>query len=52
MLRGKAENLVLPDLPITGPLTMQLVNDDPTCWEATYSIPSKNTDTAFSAKSD
>jgi cysteine-rich repeat protein len=34
----KAQGVALPDvsLPVTMPITMQLVNDDGECWEATY----------------
>ncbi len=41
---GKGANLVMPSIPVSQPITVQLVNSDGECWEATYSAPAiKNT---------
>jgi hypothetical protein len=52
-LTGKGGNLQLPGLPLTAPVTVQLVRPDSnTCWSATYSAPSKNVATQFKAAPD
>jgi hypothetical protein len=50
--RGKGDNLPMPTLSLTLPVTVQLVNDDGTCWEATYSTARRNDATQFKAKAD
>ncbi len=41
---GKGADLVMPSIPVPQPITVQLVNSDGECWEATYSAPAiKNT---------
>jgi glucose/arabinose dehydrogenase len=43
----------LPAIPLVQPVTVQLINADGECWEATYSAPaSKNEDGLFRDKSD
>lgn len=54
-VKGKGENLLMPDLPLTQSLTVkvQLINADGVCWEADYSAPAKKNDsTQFNDKSD
>jgi hypothetical protein len=41
IVKGKGSNLYLPSIPITLPLTVQLVNGTGTCWSAVYSAPAK-----------
>jgi 6-phosphogluconolactonase (cycloisomerase 2 family) len=41
-----------PTLPLTPPVTVQMVNSAGECWEATYSTPSVNTALEFRAKGD
>ncbi len=44
IVKGKGANLVMPSIPVSQPITVQLVNSDGECWEATYSAPAiKNT---------
>jgi len=50
-LKGQGANLPDPVLPLTVPVTAQLVNSDGSCWSATYSsTPLKNESTQFKAK--
>jgi hypothetical protein len=45
--------LALPQLPLTLPVTVQLIgSDSPGCWEATFTSASKNDATQFKAKSE
>jgi len=52
----KGKGLNLPDLPLSAtvptlPITVQLVNDDGTCWSSTFtSPPLKQDDSSFKAK--
>lgn len=53
--RGKGASLPgdLPAVPISQPVTVQLLNADGECWEASYSAPaSRNEDGLFRDKSD
>ena len=43
----------LPGVPVTQPVTVQLINSDGECWEASYSMPpTKNANGIFKDKSD
>lgn len=43
----------IPSIPLSQPITVQLLNGDGECWEATYSAPaSKNANGLFRDKSD
>src|SRR5947207_4956785 len=45
--------LALPSFPLTTPVVVRFQRDDgPSCWEATFSNPSRNDVTGFTAKSD
>ena len=45
--------LALPSFPLTTPVVVRFQRDDgPSCWEATFSNPSRNDGTGFTAKSD
>jgi len=51
--KGKGASLPLPTLPLTTPVRVQLhQSSSSACWEATYSLASRNTTSAFKAKSD
>lgn len=53
LIKGKGANLPDPTLPLTAPVTVQLVNDTPgACWEATYDAGDvrKASPTVFKAK--
>ncbi len=39
IVKGKGLNLDMPTIPVTQPLTVQLINGDGVCWEAVYSAP-------------
>ena len=45
------EPLVLPTMPLTPPVTVQLKNGD-VCWQATYATPRVNTATQFKSKAN
>jgi predicted AlkP superfamily pyrophosphatase or phosphodiesterase len=52
-LKAKGPLLQTPDLPIGNlPITVQLVNADGQCWQATYSTTLRNQDDKLKAKSD
>ncbi|MEO6029682.1 MAG: alpha/beta hydrolase-fold protein [Candidatus Binatia bacterium] len=52
-VKGEGAALGLPSLPFgTLPLTVQLVNSDGACWQATYSSTLQNLGDRFKAKSD
>jgi cysteine-rich repeat protein len=52
-VNGAGPNLLLPTLPLTLPVTVQLQQDaSSACWEATYGTATTNTPSAFKAKSD
>jgi hypothetical protein len=56
-VQGKGESLSnrpsgLPPLPLPLPLVAQMQAKDGNCWEATYSVPRKNGDGRFVARSD
>jgi hypothetical protein len=52
-VNGSGPNLHLPALLLTLPVTVQLQQDaSSVCWEATYSMATMNTASAFKAKSD
>jgi hypothetical protein len=52
IFKGKGGNLPVPSLALglTMPVTVQLVNDQNECWEATYSTAINNSTTQFKAK--
>jgi hypothetical protein len=53
LVKGKGDLLSLPPMPIqTLPVTVQLINDDGTCWEARYGTTLKNVPEIFKAKGD
>ena len=39
IVKGKGLNLGMPSIPVTQPITVQLLNGDGVCWEAIYSAP-------------
>ena len=44
-VKGKGTNLVIPSLPLSFPVTVQMIVDDgvsPVCWQVDYSAPSTN----------
>jgi len=50
-LKGKGNNLPDPTLPLSGPVVVQLVNNDTDiCWESTFTSATKNTATRYKAK--
>jgi cysteine-rich repeat protein len=49
---AKGARLTIPTLPLSPPVMVQLHNDFGACWGAVYSIPVKNDDSRFKAKSD
>jgi hypothetical protein len=51
-LKAKSRGLALPALPLTTPVRAQLQSRTGACWDAVYSLPRKNDDTKFNAKSD
>src|SRR5262249_33565704 len=49
---GKGSGLDMPGLPLSGPVTVQLIrSDSPLCWEADYSTSIKNDATQYQANS-
>jgi len=54
LVKGRGENLIAPDLPISLPIRVQLHVGTDQCWEATYSADQfqVNTDTEFKGKAD
>lgn len=53
VLKGKGSALPsLPTVPVSLPILVQLSNTDGECWEANYSIDTKNENNLFKAKSD
>jgi hypothetical protein len=52
LVKGKGENIPMPVLPLTPPVTVQLKSDAGVCWEARYSTPTKNLPDQFRAKAD
>jgi hypothetical protein len=42
----------MPTLPLTTPVTVQLKNAAGVCWEAKYSLSTKNVADQFKAKAD
>ncbi len=50
--KGKGVNLPMPTLPLTTTVTVQLKNDAGVCWEAKYSVPTKNVADQFKAKAN
>jgi 6-phosphogluconolactonase (cycloisomerase 2 family) len=50
--QGAGTSLTMPTLPLTPPVTVQLVNSLGECWEATYSTPIVNDAVEFRAKGD
>ena len=51
ILKGKADNLPLPTLPLSPTVTVQLKNDA-ICWEAVYGTATKNDAAQFKAKAN
>jgi cysteine-rich repeat protein len=49
-LKGHGVNLDMPPLPLTPPVRVQLKSTAGVCWEAKYSLPTKNDPTQFKAK--
>jgi hypothetical protein len=41
-----------PSLPLGSPVLVQLASETGACWEAVYSVPTKNDGVSFQAKSD
>lgn len=53
IVKGKGGSLPsLPSVPVTLPLLVQFTNSDGECWEANYSVETKNENNVFKAKSD
>jgi cysteine-rich repeat protein len=54
LVKGKGDDLDLPDLSmLTSPVTVQLSNNDGTCWETVFSAPFQKQDAeSFKDKSD
>ena len=52
LLKAKGQNLDMPVLGLTAPVTVQLRNANGGCWGATFSTPSSNAAGIFKAKSD
>lgn len=53
VLKGKGVALpTLPSVPVSLPILVQLSNSDGQCWEASYSVETKNENNLFKAKSD
>jgi hypothetical protein len=52
LVKGKADNLPMPTLPLTPTVTVQLKSESGVCWEAKYSTPQKNFAEQFRAKAD
>ncbi len=50
IVRGKGDNLDMPSLGLTPPVTAQLENDAGACWGATYSSPIANDPTLLKAR--
>jgi hypothetical protein len=51
--KGKGADLVLPPLPLTAPVVVQVRRADTgACWGAVYSAPTTNSSSLFKAKSD
>ena len=51
--KGKGVDLVLPPLPLTAPVVVQIRRADTgACWGAVYSTPTTNSTSLFKAKSD
>lgn len=50
--KGKGDNLAVPALPLTAPVTAQLVSTTGTCWETRFEAGgiTRNTPTVFAAK--
>ena len=51
-LRARGENLSVPQLPLTPPVTVQLHDSTGLCWSAGYGSPSRNDTGVFRAKAD
>ena len=51
-VQARGENLPMPSLPLTPPVTVQLVSEAGDCWSATYSAPTRNDAEKFQAKPD
>ncbi len=43
-VKGKGSDVDPPSLPLTQPVTVQLINSDGQCWEAVYSAPALKND--------
>jgi hypothetical protein len=52
ILKGKGVNLVMPTLPLTPTVTLQVRNDNGECWEAAFSTPLKNLSDQFKSHAD
>jgi hypothetical protein len=53
LLRGRGAHLDLAPLPANQPVTVQIKNNDGTCWEAVYSAPNlRNDPERFQDRSD
>ena len=50
LVKAKGEPVVVPSLPLTTPVTVQLKNGD-VCWSSTFTTPKKTTATQFKSKS-
>ena len=52
LVQAQRENLDVPSLPLTLPVTVQLDASNGECWQATYGTARKNVTTLFEATSD
>ena len=52
IVKGRGSQLDMPALPVTLPVRAQLIGSNGTCFEATYSTPTRNESDQFTAKSD
>jgi hypothetical protein len=52
-VKGKGRTPIIPTLPLSQPVTVQIINSGRSCWEAIYSAPAlKNDATGFKDKND
>jgi hypothetical protein len=52
IVKGKGEPLVMPALPLTPTVTVQLHSEDGICWGASYSNPKLNVTEQFKSRAD
>jgi len=52
-VKGKGMTPIVPTLPLSQPVTVQIINSSRSCWQATYSAPALENDAgAFKDKAD